>query len=209
MAKKAIIVGYFQEVVELCRLCDIEIVGIIDNAIDAASIHSIPVLGKDKDAENIFLKFPKTPLVLTPDSPQLRYKLYTYYKAIGFNFLSLISPNAYVSPSAILEEGVFVQTGVYISSNTKIGTCVRLNVNATIMHDCKIGDFSVIAPNAVLLGSVTVGDFSYMGSNATILPKCIIGDNALVGAGAVVTKNVLLNTVVAGNPSKFLRNNNK
>lgn len=44
-----------------------------------------------------------------------------------------------------------------------------------------------------------------IGSNATILGGITIGEGALVGAGAVVTRDVLPNTVVAGNPAHFLR----
>ena len=43
-----------------------------------------------------------------------------------------------------------------------------------------------------------------IGSNATILGGITIGENAMVGAGSVVTKNVLPNTVVAGNPAKII-----
>jgi acetyltransferase-like isoleucine patch superfamily enzyme len=44
-----------------------------------------------------------------------------------------------------------------------------------------------------------------IGSNATILSGITIGENAMVGAGSVVTKNVEANTVVAGNPAKFIK----
>ena len=44
-----------------------------------------------------------------------------------------------------------------------------------------------------------------IGSNATILSGVTIGEGALVGAGAVVTKDVLENSVVAGNPAVFIR----
>jgi acetyltransferase-like isoleucine patch superfamily enzyme len=45
-----------------------------------------------------------------------------------------------------------------------------------------------------------------VGSNATILCGVEIGENAIIGAGSVVTKNVNPNTIVAGNPAKFMRN---
>ena len=35
-----------------------------------------------------------------------------------------------------------------------------------------------------------------------------IGDNVLVGIGSVVTKNIDVNSVVAGSPARFLRKNN-
>ena len=44
-----------------------------------------------------------------------------------------------------------------------------------------------------------------IGSGATILSNIVIGENAIVGAGSVVTKDVAPNTIVAGNPAKFLR----
>ena len=44
-----------------------------------------------------------------------------------------------------------------------------------------------------------------IGSGATILPNITIGENAIVGAGSVVTTDVPANSIVAGNPAKFLR----
>ena len=36
-------------------------------------------------------------------------------------------------------------------------------------------------------------------------PGVTIGDNAVVAAGAVVTKDVAPNTIVGGNPAKFIK----
>ena len=47
---------------------------------------------------------------------------------------------------------------------------------------------------------------SWIGSNATILPGITIGENSVVAAGSVVTKDVPANTIVAGNPAKFMSN---
>jgi acetyltransferase-like isoleucine patch superfamily enzyme len=44
-----------------------------------------------------------------------------------------------------------------------------------------------------------------IGSGATILPGLTIGEGAIVGAGSVVTHDVPPNTIVAGNPARFLR----
>jgi len=44
-----------------------------------------------------------------------------------------------------------------------------------------------------------------IGSGSTIPSNVVIGENAIVGAGSVVTRDVPPNTVVAGNPAKFLR----
>ncbi|MGA7376959.1 MAG: hypothetical protein WBW36_11470, partial [Candidatus Sulfotelmatobacter sp.] len=42
-------------------------------------------------------------------------------------------------------------------------------------------------------------------SGATILSNVTVGENAIVGAGSVVTKDVPPNSIVAGNPAKFMR----
>jgi len=44
-----------------------------------------------------------------------------------------------------------------------------------------------------------------IGSGATILSKVTVGENAIVGAGSVVIRDVAANTIVAGNPARFLR----
>lgn len=84
--------------------------------------------------------------------------------------------------------------------------CV-LNTGATIDHECKIGDGAHIMGGSYLAGRVTIGNFSSIGATATVLPDIKVGSNSIVGAGSVVTKNVPNNTVVIGNPAKFLRRN--
>ena len=44
-----------------------------------------------------------------------------------------------------------------------------------------------------------------IGSGSTILANVVIGENAIVGAGSVVTRDVPPNTIVAGNPARWLR----
>lgn len=207
MSNKIIIVGYFQEVVELCAMSNMEIVGVIDNNIKDKVFNGVPILGKDEDAEKIFRLYPNIPIVISPDIPAIRKNIFTVYKKIGFGFASIISPKSTISPSAIIGEGVFIQSGVNISSNVKIGNFIRINVNANVMHDCDVEDFTTIAPNAVLLGKVRIGELTYIGSNSTILPNLFIGKKATIGAGALITKNVDDNNVMVGNPGRVLRIN--
>lgn len=51
---------------------------------------------------------------------------------------------------------------------------------------------------------IEVMDNVFIGCNSTILGNIKIGPNALIAAGSVVTKDVLPNTVVAGNPAKVI-----
>ncbi|PZQ52695.1 MAG: acyltransferase [Rhodovulum sulfidophilum] len=55
------------------------------------------------------------------------------------------------------------------------------------------------------VGPVIIRDDVFIGRGATILPGVTIGPRAIVGAGAVVSRDVPPNSVVAGNPARFIR----
>ncbi|MGD0651920.1 MAG: DapH/DapD/GlmU-related protein [Verrucomicrobiia bacterium] len=53
---------------------------------------------------------------------------------------------------------------------------------------------------------IVVGDDVLIGVNAIILKGVTIGDRSIIGAGAVVTlKDILPDSVVAGNPARVVR----
>lgn len=49
-----------------------------------------------------------------------------------------------------------------------------------------------------------IEDWAYIGSESLIMPGVTIGEGAIVAAGSVVTKSVAPNTVVGGNPARFI-----
>lgn len=199
-----ILVGGFCEIVELCDLCNKNIVGIVDKNLQG-KFFGYDVLGGDEIAPLLYNEFGDVELVVTPDSPNVRKKLVEYYKSFGFKFCRLISPRSYISKSSKIGEGVVIQDGVNISSMAVVGDYVKVNTLANIMHNSVIGDYSTVAPNAVILGNVRVLASAYIGSNATLLPNISIGCGATVGAGAVVTKNVYNDVTVVGVPAKILK----
>ncbi len=201
MKTDVILLGGFHEIIELCDECNLNIVGIIDNKL-TGTYYDVPVIGTDDDAKKLFPEYKTCKIVVVPDSPQIREKLVSVYKYIGYNFATVISPLAHISKFVEIGEGTVIQSGVNVSSATKIGCFCKLNTNSNVMHDNQIGDFTTIAPNAVSLGGVETGRCVYIGANATVLPQIYIGENAVVGAGAVVTHNVAKCTTVKGVPAK-------
>jgi len=204
MKTKIIIVGAFHEIIELALANDFEIVGLIDNH-KTGYYYNYKILGTDEKVNSLDVSLKEFPLILTPDKPEIRKKLFTYYNDLGFSFTSIISVKANVSKTALIQEGIIVQNGVNVSSEAKIGRFVKLNTNCNIMHNSIIKDYATIAPNAVILGNVEVGVNCYIGANATILPNIIVGSNVTVGAGSVVTKNIASNSIVLGNPAKLFK----
>ena len=73
-----------------------------------------------------------------------------------------------------------------------------------------IGDFVTFAPGVMCNGNVQIENHVYIGAGAilrqgTKSKPLVIGEGAIVGMGAVVTKDVLPNTTVIGNPARILR----
>jgi acetyltransferase-like isoleucine patch superfamily enzyme len=102
-------------------------------------------------------------------------------------------------------KNVFFNTGCSFQDRGGIsignGTMIGMNVTiATLNHGLPLETRNVTYPSPVI-----IGDNVWIGSNATILPGVTIGDNSVVAAGAVVTKDVPVNTVVAGVPAKELK----
>lgn len=55
-----------------------------------------------------------------------------------------------------------------------------------------------------IFGKVVIKDWAYIGAHSQIMPGVTIGEGAIVAAGSIVTKSVAPNTVVAGNPARYL-----
>ena len=105
-----------------------------------------------------------------------------------------------------LEKNVFInsgcrfqdQGGIYIGENSLIGHNVVL---ATLNHDINPNTRADLFPKPIHIGKRV-----WVGSGSTVLPGVTIGDNSIVGAGSIVTKDVAPDTIVAGNPAKFIKN---
>ena len=108
-----------------------------------------------------------------------------------------------------------IQTGVVIGPRTKVQSHAFVCELVTIGSDCFIGHgvmfindtFSSGGPaggRRELWRSTRVGDRVAIGSNATLLPVSVCSD-VVIGAGAVVTRDIDVPGVYAGNPARCLR----
>jgi sugar O-acyltransferase (sialic acid O-acetyltransferase NeuD family) len=120
-------------------------------------------------------------------------------------FLTVVHPTASVSRTARLGPGAVVFQNATITSNVRVGAHVIVLPNAVVSHDDVIGDYTCITGGVCISGGTTVGRACYLGTNSTIGGGIEIGDRCLVGMGSVVLKSVPPDSVVVGNPARFLR----
>ena len=116
-----------------------------------------------------------------------------------------IGDNTFIGPFVEIQKGVKIGKNVRVQSHSFLCTGVLVEDNVFIGHGVMfVNDLYPPQFDAKNWRETIVRKGSSIGNNSTILPV-IIGENAIIGAGSTVTKDVLPNAIVAGNPAKLLR----
>ncbi len=135
----------------------------------------------------------------------MKKKLNTLFKKIKrFLMLKLRGPEYYAR-----------YLGVSIGKNCLIYThhfgtepfLIEIGDNVTIAMDVKLINHDgsgALFGRLYSYNKIIIGNKVFIGMGSIILPGVRIGDNVIVGAGSVVTKSIPSNSVVAGNPARFI-----
>ncbi|OGR20669.1 MAG: hypothetical protein A3J85_07350 [Desulfobacula sp. RIFOXYA12_FULL_46_16] len=178
-----------------CRSCidviesvqEFKIAGIVEQPGKTKSILGYPVLGSDKDLENLKNIYEYALITIGQmGSSMLRQKIFNHLKKLGFALPVMVSSLAHVSRYASLGEGTIVMHQAMVNVGASIGRNCILNTKCLVEHDAKIGDHTHISTGAVLNGETMIGSGSFVGSNATIVQGARFPDNLFFKAGSLV-----------------------
>lgn len=119
-----------------------------------------------------------------------------------------LGDNVFVGPFTEITKGVKIGKNTRVSSHSFICELV------TIGNNCFIGHGVMFTNDLFKTGKLggskknwyktKIGNNVLIGSNSTILPIKIC-DGSVIGAGSVVTKDIKIKGIYAGNPAKLLR----
>jgi acetyltransferase-like isoleucine patch superfamily enzyme len=118
-------------------------------------------------------------------------------------------------------DGTFIGPFVEIQRGATIGKRCKIQSHAFICDLVSIGDDCFISHGAMftndlfvnggpaggnrdLWRATKIGNHVSIGTNATLLPVTVC-DHVVIGAGTVVTKDITVSGIYAGNPARLIR----
>jgi acetyltransferase-like isoleucine patch superfamily enzyme len=160
------------------------------------------------------------------------HKVHFNYRVLGKSFYIYnkgeiilgrsVSLNSYPNGSSYRTalSTYFPEAKIVIGDNCNInGTVIHSNELIQIGNKCMFGPGTIICDNdshrvskdpvvrrtKAVSKPIIIGDNVWVGMNCMIMKGVNIGENAIVAAGSLVLHDVEANTVVGGNPAKFIK----
>ncbi len=122
--------------------------------------------------------------------------------------VSLIDPSAFIANTAEIGLGCVLFPHCFVGHNARLGDFVFSLAGSNISHDDVIEERVILASGVTLAGSVHVEADCYLGQACNIKQHVTIGRGSLIGLGAVVINDVAPNSIMVGNPARWLREHN-
>ena len=114
-----------------------------------------------------------------------------------------IQKNAKIGENCKIQSHTFICEGVTIEDNVLVGHGVMF-INDTYPRSTN-DDGELKSEEDWKVETTLVKKGASIGSGATILANISVGENSIIGAGSTVTKDVPPDSIVAGNPARFVR----
>lgn len=197
--------GFSKSIIDSLDSEKYELTGFIDRY--KSGIHqSYPILGNDIseiDNKDEFYYF------IGVGQPSARKFYLNLVRKYNLKLINVIDKTALLSNEVTLGEGVFIGKLCILNRGCTIHDAAVINTRALIEHGNEVGLCSNISTNVVLNGDVHVGEETFIGSCTVVNGQIRIGSKSVIGSGSVVIRNIPNNVVVAGSPTRLIREINE
>lgn len=127
---------------------------------------------------------------------------------------------SHISKGAKIGKNCMIGEGVHIGNHVIIGDECKIQNHSLVYEGVTLGNRVFLGPNTITTNDLyprAVGDWkdrfretvfkdnSSVGANCTIVCGVTIGEYAMISAGSVVTRDVMPNSLVRGNPARHIR----
>ncbi|PQJ83302.1 NeuD/PglB/VioB family sugar acetyltransferase [Aliivibrio sifiae] len=204
MKDKLIIIGaggFSKAIIDSIDHDIIDLIGFIDTY-KSGNHQGYPIIGNDLNDINRpqdYVYF------IGVGDPNIRYDFLSLLKEKKLPIINIIDKTAILSRNLELGDGIYIGKMCIVNSDTTLRDGVVINTRALIEHGNIIGSCSNISTNVVLNGDVRVGEKTFIGSCTVSNGQINIGSNSTIGSGSVIIKNIPNNVVVAGSPTRLIR----
>ncbi|MGR5050510.1 acetyltransferase [Photobacterium damselae] len=204
MKKKLIVIGaggFAKSIVDSINYTELELVGFIDTYKQGYH-QGYPIVANDIseiESPRDYVYF------IGVGDPNSRHHFYLLLKEYGLTLINIIDSTALISRNINLGDGIYIGKMCIVNSDTTLEDCVVINTRSLIEHGNRIGCCSNISTNVVLNGDVKVGECSFIGSCTVVNGQITIGSKTTIGSGSVVIRNISDKVVVAGSPTRLIR----
>lgn len=197
--------GFSKSIIDSLDPEKYELTGFIDKY--KSGVHqSYPILGNDIseiDNKDEFYYF------IGVGQPSARKYYLNVVRKYNLKLINVIDKTALLSTEVTLGVGVFIGKLCILNRGCTIHDAAVINTRSLIEHGNEVGLCSNISTNVVLNGDVSVGEETFIGSCTVVNGQIKIGSNSVIGSGSVVIRNIPNNVVVAGSPTRLIREINE
>ncbi|MBR6147691.1 MAG: acetyltransferase [Lachnospiraceae bacterium] len=148
----------------------------------------------------------ETYVLIATGEPFFRKKIRMMLQDDGYELGSYVSCMSYINRYARIGKGSMVFPNVYVAPYVMIDNNSIIHANAQIEAEY-VGDDCFISLGVFIGADTKVGAGSFVGPQAVLRDGLTIGEECIVGMNSVVLNSVDINSVVAGNPAKVIRQN--
>ena len=120
-----------------------------------------------------------------------------------------IGDRSFIGPFCEIQRGVVIGSDCRIQSHSFVCELVTIGDHCVVAHGVMFinDDFSSGGPargDRSRWTATRIGNHVSIGSNATLLPVTV-ADGVVIGAGSVVTRDLTVRGIYAGNPARLIR----